>query len=70
MRLNQSVYKVLQDTGRRVKSCPKCSVNAGRRVFWACPGAFGSSGARAGNQVQSWCTKCRNGGCLKRKRRS
>jgi hypothetical protein len=59
--LNRSQYA----SGKRFKSCPKCSVDAGVHVFHAHPDAFGTTEARANiaspEGVQSYCTACRTG---------
>ncbi len=51
--LNQSI--VFKDDD--VKSCPNCSVEAGRHVFYT----YEDFGYRLdGKYVQSWCTACRS----------
>lgn len=56
--LHQSITKVVK--GLQYKSCPKCSQNAGKHVFYEY-GAFGMRHMQKTGKdiVQSWCPGCR-----------
>lgn len=55
--LRHSIIKVVK--GLQYKSCPKCSQNAGKHVFYEY-GSFGMRHMQTGKYiVQSWCPRCR-----------
>ena len=43
------------------KSCPRCSVRAGRRVYKKCPDNYSERTMPNGDVIpQSWCNECRS----------
>jgi hypothetical protein len=57
-RLDRSHHKTIR--GREYKSCPKCSVRAGRLVYHPI-GAYGERVVNGETYHQSWCYDCRRG---------
>jgi hypothetical protein len=57
-RLDRSHHKTIR--GQAYKSCPKCSVRAGRLIFHKLE-AFGERVSNGETYHQSWCYDCRRG---------